>query len=85
MKTTTLCIIVCVSIAVLVVALLVQRPVKQEKEGFNTIQDISIGVGIGAGIILLIFGLFFLFYYFYPKQPNVIVDPRRGPFLNNLY
>lgn len=89
MKTTTLCIVVCVSLAVLVVAILLQKPAKkQTKEGFEVpanAKEIAIGIAIALGILLLVFGGFFMFFYSTPKQPNVVVNVRRGPFLNNLY
>jgi Flp pilus assembly protein protease CpaA len=89
MKTTTLCIVVCVSLAVLVVAILLKKPAKkQTKEGFEVpanAKEIGIGIAIALAILLLVFGGFFMFFYSTPKQPNVVVNVRRGPFLNNLY
>lgn len=89
MKTTTLCIVVCVSLATIVVAILLQKPAKKEtKEGFEVpanAKEIGIGVAIALGIVFIVFAGFFIFYYSLPKQPNLIMAPRRGPFLNNLY
>ena len=86
MKTTTLCIVVCVSLATIVVAILLQKPAKkQTKEGFEVpanAKEIGIGIAIALGILILVFGGFFMFYYSTPKQPNVVMAPRRSIYLN---
>ena len=86
MKTTTLCIVVCVSIAVLVVAILLKKPAKkQTKEGFEVTanaKEIGIGIAIALAILLLVFGGFFMFFYSIPKQPNVVINPRRSFYYN---
>jgi hypothetical protein len=87
MKTTTLYIVVSLSIAVLVIATLYQKPVqtKKSKEGFEVTanaKEIGIGVAIALGILLVIFGGFFVFFYSHPKQPNVVVPSRKSFYYN---
>ena len=84
MKTTTLCIVVSLSIAILVIAILYQNP-KKTSEGFEVAanaKEIGMGVAIALGILAVIFGGFFLFFYSFPKQPNVVAVPRKSFYYN---
>jgi hypothetical protein len=65
-----------------ILALAVLRPQskKSAKEPFVAeLEQLGIGIGAGVGAILLLLGLFFVFYNF-PKEPNVI--PRRSMYYN---
>ena len=73
MKTVTLCIVVTLALAVLIGAILLQKPKK--KEGFQgNVKEVGLGIAIAIVILLVVFAGFFLFYYSVPKQPNNIVN-----------
>jgi uncharacterized membrane protein len=72
MKPVTQAILIVASITVLVVAILNQKPEPKVKEPFKTdAKEIGMGVGFGVVILLIIMGLFYMFYSF-PKAPNVL-------------
>ena len=76
MKTTTLCLVVTLAITVLILAILWQGPKKKTKEGFATdAKEVGIGIGIGIAVILVVFFGFFLYFYSFPKKPNVVTLP----------
>ena len=82
MKTTTLCLVVTLALTVLILAILWQGPKKKPKEGFATnVKEVGIGVAIGIAIILVVFLGFFVYFYSFPKQPNVVI-PRRSLYWN---
>lgn len=88
MKESTLSLLVSLSVAALVLALLFQRPTQKRKENFEADlkgKEIGIGIAIGAGILVVIFIAFFFYFYSFPKPPNAVRIPQRGPFLNNFY
>lgn len=61
------------SVTVLVVSILLERPVNTVKERFlNKNEETAIGIGVSIVFLLVIFAAFFLFFYSIPKQPNVI-------------
>ncbi len=79
MKPTTLCSIVCVSIAVLVVAILAQKP-KQKKEGFvaKLIEEdwkVGMGIGIAIGAVSILLIVFLVYYFSQPKKYNAANIP----------
>lgn len=85
MKDSTLCILVSLSVAVLVFAILFQRSKKENFEADLKREEVGIGIAIGISIVLVIFGIFFLYYYSFPKPPNAVRMPQKGQFLNNFY
>jgi hypothetical protein len=73
MKTTTLCLLVSLSLAALVVTILWPRPKQETKEPFATdVKEVGIGIAIGIGIVVVIFASFFFYFYSVPKEPNVL-------------
>lgn len=61
------------SVTVLVVSILLERPVNTVKERFlDKNEETAIGIGVSIVFLLVIFAAFFLFFYSIPKQPNVI-------------
>lgn len=80
MKTTILCLIVAASLSVLVIATLLNMN-REKKEGFlESEQQIGLGVGAGAAFLVVLFAVFFLYFYSFPKQPNVYI--RRPTYYN---
>ncbi len=81
MKTTTLCLVVCAAITVLVVAVLMQtsKP-KSKKDGFvaNLVQEdwrVSLGVGVGIGIVSILILVFIIYLWNQPKKYNAANVP----------
>ena len=73
MKPWLFCLAISLSLAVLVVAILLKGPKPKTKEGFQIDNQVNMGLLIGAGVLMVIFGGFFLFFYSFPKKPNVVV------------
>ncbi len=82
MKTMTLSLIISASVAVLVVAVLIQtsKPKSQKKEGFvaNLIEEdwkVSLGVGVGIGVAGILLIVFFVYLFSQPKKYNAANVP----------
>lgn len=80
MKTTTLSLIISASVAVLVVAILLQKPKSQKKEGFvaNLIEEdwkVSLGVGVGIGVAGILLIVFLVYLFSQPKKYNAANVP----------
>jgi Na+/melibiose symporter-like transporter len=60
-------------LAVVALATFVFIPYKKmpKVEGYKD-EEVSIGVGVTAGLVVVVFAVFFLFFYSSPKEPNVI-------------
>ena len=89
MKDSSFGFIICISVSILVVAILLQRPTKESFELNSSplvFDQSSVGIGIAIGLVflLVLFGIFFLFFYSIPKGPNAFA-PRNSFFLNNQY
>ena len=91
MKTSTLGLIICISMGVLVVAILLQRSKPQEKtkEGFVAAlieQDwrvsMSIGLAVGIAFVLVILGIYALYSYSARKASAAPVYPSRVMYYN---
>ncbi len=93
MKTSILCLTVCISMAILVVAILLQRPRSMDKEkakeGFVAAlieQDwrvsMSIGLAVGIAFVLVILGIYALYSYSARKASATPVYPSRVMYYN---
>lgn len=63
--------IVALSVVALTVFVFIPYQKMQKVEGYSE-EQVSIGVGVTAGLVIVIFAVFFLFFYSIPKEPNVI-------------
>jgi hypothetical protein len=93
MKTSTLGLIICISMGVLVIAILLQRPRSKDKEkakeGFVAAlieQDwrvsMSIGLAVGIAFVLVILGIYALYSYSARKASAAPVYPSRVMYYN---
>ena len=69
------CIVIAAAVSVLMIAILLQmqREPKQERfQDYAQVQTLSLGLSGGVLAIVILFALFFMYFYRFPKQPNVI-------------
>lgn len=69
------CIVIAAAVSVLMIAILLQMQREPKKERFldyAQLQTVSLGVTGGVLALALLFAVFFMYFYRFPKQPNVI-------------
>lgn len=71
MTPTTVGLLVGIAVVAITVIALIPRKKIPKVEGYKD-EQMSIGIGITVGLMALLFAVFFLFFYSFPKQPNVI-------------
>ena len=80
MKPIVLCLVVSLSLATLVVAILLKgnkEAAAKKKEGFlSSGNEFPIGMAVTVALVLVVFMVAFFSFYSFPKAPNVL--PRNG-------
>ena len=89
MKPIFFCLIVSISIAVLVVAILAQKP--KQKEGYvaNLVEEnwkVGMGIGVAIGAVSILLVVFLVYYFTQPKKYNAanVSMPYKRPLYYNL-